>query len=143
VGPLSFGVQAVISTLATSGAVSPDGGSGANRVSFAVGFFDAPPVSCKTSPTPPFEGVVVRVANPDGGSVTTGTWLIDGVGTRVSRGDFLFAGQGPVGGEALSGSVEITRLDSSRSSGSFTSTMQQFDGGTSSLSGTWDALICP
>jgi hypothetical protein len=105
--------------------------------------YNEPPVSCATSPTPPFSIVSVRVRNADGGVVTPGTWAIDGVNVKVSRDDFLSSGQGPDGGEALSGSVVITRLEPGRSSGTFTAAVQFYNLTSGSLSGTWDAPVCP
>lgn len=40
------------------------------------------------------------------------------------------------------GTVTLGRADS-RSAGSFTTTLLESDGGTSSLSGTWDGVVCP
>jgi hypothetical protein len=105
--------------------------------------YNVPPVSCVTSPNPPFSVLSVRITNTDGGQVTTGTWPIDGVNVKLTRDDFLTSGQGPDGGEGLSGSVVLTRLEPGRSSGTFTANMQFYTGSSGVITGSWDAPVCP
>ena len=135
-GPTAFPIVATRSTT-----TSTDGGP---RVDLFVAIlYDHQPVTCATSPNPPFSSLLIRVRNPDGGVVSPGTWPIDGTSVKVTRDDFLTTGQGPDGGEALSGTVVITRLEAARSSGTFTAQMQFYSLSSGTLSGSWDAPVCP
>lgn len=135
-GPTAFGIVA-----SRSVTTSTDGGPRVDQ--FVAILYDHQPVTCSTSPNPPFSSLLIRVRNPDGGVVSPGTWPIDGTSVKVTRDDFLTTGQGPDGGEALSGSVVITRLEAARSSGTFTAQMQFYNLSSGALSGSWDAPVCP
>jgi len=133
VGPTTFGVTAARSVV----------GAGGRPSVFVTALYNAAPVSCATSPNPPFSVLLIRVTNTDGGAVTVGTWPIDGVGTKVTRDDFLSTGQGPDGGEATSGTVTITRLESGRASGTYSASMTFYNLTSGTLTGSWDAPVCP
>jgi hypothetical protein len=55
----------------------------------------------------------------------------------------LSSGQGPDGGEALSGTVVITALESGRTTGTYTAQMQFYNLTSGTISGAWDAPLCP
>lgn len=133
VGPTSFPVTAVRSAV---------GGGGPRNVFIAV-LYNSNPVTCLTSPNPPFSVLTVRVTNTDGGLVTPGVWPIDGVNTKVTRDDFLSSGQGPDGGEALSGNITISRLEAARSTGTYSASMQFYSLTTGTITGSWDSIVCP
>lgn len=127
----------VFPIVAARTAVVNDGGL------MVTALYNVPPMTCTISPNPPFSVLAVRITNTDGGRVTTGTWPIDGVNVKVTRDDFLVSGQGPDGGEGLSGSVVLTRLEPGRSSGTFTANMQFYTGSSGTITGSWDAPVCP
>lgn len=133
VGPTSFNVVAARSLV----------GTGAQSNLFLTALYNATPVSCQTSPNPPFSVLTIRVTNTDGGAVTAGVWPINGTTTKVTRDDFLVSGQGPDGGEALSGTITITRLEPGRTSGTYSASMQFYTLTTGSITGSWDAPVCP
>jgi len=133
VGPTSFNVTAARSVV----------GAGGQRNLFLSVLYNANPVTCTTSPTPPFSVLTIRVTNTDGGVVTPGVWPINGTTTKVTRDDFLGTGQGPDGGEALSGTVTITTLETGRSSGTYSASMQFYSLTSGTITGSWDAPVCP
>lgn len=133
VGPTAFDVTAARSVVGTA----------AQRNLFLAVLYNANPVTCSTTPTQPFSVLTVRVTNTDGGAVTTGDWPINGTTTKVTRDDFLATGQGPDGGEALSGTITITRLEPGRSTGTFSASMQFYSLTSGTITGSWDAPVCP
>jgi hypothetical protein len=115
----------------TSAQQTIDVGTGRTR-RFQVFFFDQPVSGCGT-PTPPFSLTEVRIELRDGGVVARGTYPLDGISWVRS----------PDGGIGVTGSVTISRIDTMSSAGDFTTTLSLNDGGSSALTGTWEAALCP
>lgn len=94
--------------------------------------------ACMPAISPPVVAVQLTLQTTDGGALALGTHAIGGLNHGKwealipnAQDTAYFSG----------GTATVTRADT-RSVGSFTTTLLHADGGTSTLSGTWDAELC-
>jgi hypothetical protein len=138
-GPLAFTPTEVKSVFGGA-----DGGFDARYLQVAMLAPAAVTYICNNLPPPVDTRLVgLSVTNPDGGAVVPNTYAI---GPNPFQGAYVDTGLAhPDAGVnelniATGGTVTVTAFSASRAQGSFSVTLTQMsDGGTSSLSGTFDA----
>ncbi|MBL8921251.1 MAG: hypothetical protein JNJ54_20475 [Myxococcaceae bacterium] len=94
--------------------------------------------ACAPVIAPPVIGVQLTLQTLDGGALALGTHAISG--PNYGKWEALIPNAQDTA-YFSGGTATITRADT-RSVGAFTTTLLHADGGTSTLSGTWDAELC-
>lgn len=95
-----------------------------------------------------FNAVQIHLYNLDGGSVVPGTYAISetpvaGLAAQLTNTGFTPQGMTNAGGAGVGGTVTLGELTETRSAGSFQATMfLAADGGSGTLSGSWDSVRC-
>lgn len=131
------GPDAIQPQLVTSFVMTTDAGLPFFMV---VTYYDrAMGTACAPVVAPPVIGVQLTLQTTDAGRIELGPHAIGGLnyGRRqalVPGGDTAYF---------TGGTATLTRLDATRSVGSFSTTLLYSDGGTAAISGTWDTPACP
>ncbi len=123
-----------------------DGGPDLSYVQ--VGFYDTDGGGGCAFPAALAHALVLGVGTGDGSAVTAQTYAFDnqasaspGGGVDLARADVVASGYEIVSRTAT-GSLTFTALTATHSAGTFDAQLTLADGGTSSLSGRWNAPLC-